>query len=697
LTPHSSYVTEELIPGFYRLELGLLEVIPGTKATLSVLPTALQDSNGIDYQVVGLIYAVAGQPPSDDSPLFLHSSNPSSGLTSIWSGQLLSVESLEYGCADVENYVGDADFLCDDFAQFFIQSGGYPEWVSIRHQGLRQVLPGEGFEVSLAWFSGNANTACVPDGHPTPPPSCATRFFVTLILQDPYGTSEPYATPTPTLAPSCQTLTFVDQPAIADFGNYSIDHLNHPNNPANRLTEFAHPFDHGVVTLDWGAPYPSSLLTGGMASNLISPSQYAGRHVTFYNDPNSPLKFSFAAAVVALGAELPLEDIGYQIDYLVEPQDGAGGIKITRHAVWGYVPAEGHWYAWPLDGMPPQDGVYFKGVDEDGVKRYSHIYVGTFVRSANGIPAEFNVSPGIRVGGQTYYTGDSFCLSVTPTPTATLDPLGPTWTPTATRTALATFTRTPSPTPTEASLGAGTPGYCGQWAYLRTPSPAPVISSSTPTPSPTPNVTRTQISLHQTATAVGPGNATQLAGTVWAVATATVMHNTQAAQATGTATIAPYHTALAATQTQGPSATAQAYITSTWVASTPGNEVIATSAARATAYMGTAQALSTQASNPGNTSLTQCFGANCQSPQAGDGLGLGGNGLGLGFNLNLTVGQCYTLLPSGNLGAGVSWRRIQVCVRWVAFPYIEILAIRLPIELLLLPMAVGLLLRLWRL
>lgn len=629
-----------------------------------------------------------------------------------WLAEVVNLEVSYTGCADAEIYTESFD----DFCNLWLEEVAYREGFAYHEVG--RFLPAEqSTSMGFAVFQTPEEGAPATPTQTAPNIDLYIRFH--LLLRDRSFEFEglpPTATPTAggTAVPVCEVIEPLDVDVFDELYWSNIGSLDSPINPNNYATDtFDYPSGEVFITTDWGG-----FGLWGTAQNFWDGSQFASKVSTFPTI-HSDGKVTSGGGILALGGAADLEGLRWTIDFDTEPQNGSHWAAVFS-LLWGWDTVAGEWVAFPITLMNPvSSGTYAGDLFPQDV---SYIFGLVQVQSFNNIQADFTLDIEVRHGGEWLGIGDELCLNpvatITPTTTPTLDPLGPTWTPTYTRTPIVTFTRTPTLTPTY-SNDPNDANYCSRWDYRHTPTP----TMSTPTPSvtltPTLNATATQNSLNQTATIVGSGTATQNAGTALAGQTATAQGGTHSAEMTGTATIAPYHTSTAQTATAAPTATAAAQLTQTWIASTPGNDGLATQIARATSYQSTMGAATAAAqgtrspSSDGNGFASEDEGGNgpneyenctgdCGSPSGGgesddNGVdGSGGSGLGLGFNLNPIRGKCYTLLPSANLGA-VSWPTVRACIQWVAFPHIEILGIVVPIELLLLPLAVSLLLRILKL
>ena len=88
--------------------------------------------------------------------------------------------------------------------------------------------------------------------------------------------------------------------------------------------------------------------------------------------------------------------------------------------------------------------------------------------------------------------------------------------------------------------------------------------------------------------------------------------------------------------------------------------------------------------------------ANQQLREPGVGIGEDTRGFALDFSLSTVTGDCFVFLPETDL-KGLEIPQVAVCVKWVQFPGITILDLRLPIELVLLWPLMQILRWLWRL
>lgn len=262
------------------------------------------------------------------------------------------------------------------------------------------------------------------------------------------------------------------------------------------------------------------------------------------------------------------------------------------------------------------------------------------------------------------------------------------------------------PTPTPTGLPLVTPDYCSSWHYIGTPdSYYETLAAPTPTPSPTPSPTFTASpkpptpNMTQTLGFFGSPSATWLG---WQTATGVYVGATMTMWAINSPTPSPIYT-------WSPSPTMTA-----WCQDLTNYALCTVSAQTARAQTQTAVAspslipfgATMQAATWQVGQVTQVAGyrtatavagevaSNLQSvPNSAGGLapggeygtgGNGGSGAGLNFNFSLSVvgGSCILVIPDFDLGI-VRLRPVQVCVRWVSFPEMELFGIPIPFDAIL--------------
>lgn len=631
---------------------------------------------GRDWDIVGFGWEIFSYSvPSPAVQMGISSPQAVAVNPNRWLSSIVNLEVAHTGCADAEIYAQSFDDLCNTWLNEVAYFDGFA------YHEVGRFIGGEQ-ETSIGF---GVLQPATPNAPATPTLAAPQIYFyirLHLLLKDRSFEFDGVPTATPTVGtpePVCETIQpFDDFPVFDELYWSNIHSLSNPNNPANHDAPFEYPSGQVMIHAGWG-----SFGLWGTAQDFWVGDTITSKTSTFPGDGN--VRRSSAGGIIALGGAADLDGLGWTVTYSTPPSAGTNWPAVYS-LIWTWNTVEGQWEAYSTTIINPSPWESSSNEMTVYPQDASYVFVMIQVDSYSGVLAEFTVSPRVHFNGEWLEIGDELCIVpplTTPTPTPTIDLLGPTWTLTATRTPILTYTPTASRTPSPTSSATQLSNSCTQPIWRTTPT-VTLAASSTPTTTLTPslNATTTLAALTQTPTLTRTALASTLQAQMSQTATAStpLPFQTQAAQTQNAATSAAAQTL---------TATAVFPVTATYIAGSTDRAPIATSQAIATYFTGvnlTSTAIVDGGGGGGNSSYDINLGG---PPSVSDTYYIDGSPrypslLRMRWNWQPKPPNCFTFIPEFKLptdGEDMTLvPEFKLCIAFIEVPSIEIVGYPVPVS-----------------